>query len=79
MYNIFTNIILTAKGKVCIQAEYDSMNAQKFYASLFEAYNDQLSTQLNATKLRYELAIMKLDDKWGKGFETFLHHWTSNV
>jgi hypothetical protein len=22
---------------------------------------------------------MKLDDRWQKGFETFLHHWTSKV
>ena len=79
MYNVFTNIILTSKGKVCVRAEYDSMNAQKVYASLLAAYNDQLSTQLNATKLRSELTIMKLDDKWRKGFETFLHHWTSKV
>jgi hypothetical protein len=79
MYNVFTNIILTSKGKVCVRADYDSMNAQKVYASLLESYNDQLSTPLNATKLRSELTIMKLDDKWRKGFETFLHHWTSKV
>jgi hypothetical protein len=63
MYNVFTNIILTSRGKVCVQAEYDSMNAQNFYASLLKSYNDQLSTQLDATKLRSELTIMKLDDK----------------
>jgi hypothetical protein len=79
MYNVFTNIILTSKGKVCVQAEYDSMNAQKVYASFLESYNDQLSTQLSTTKLRSELTIMKLDDKWCNAFETFLHHWTSRV
>jgi hypothetical protein len=79
MYNVSTNIIITSKGKVCVQAKYDSMNAQQVYASNKEAYNDQPSTQLNATKLQSERTIMKLDDKRFKGFETFLHHWTSKL
>jgi hypothetical protein len=34
---------------------------------------------LSASKLRYELIVMRLDSKWRKGFETFLHFWTTKV
>jgi len=55
------------------------MDAQKVYAALLDAYHDQLSTKLSATKLRQELTLMKLDDKWRKTFESFLHFWTAKV
>jgi hypothetical protein len=54
MYNVFTNIILTSKGKVCIQAKYDSINSQYVYASLLETYNDQLSTKTKLWTPYYE-------------------------
>jgi hypothetical protein len=79
MYNVFTNIILTSKGKVSVRAESETLNAQKVYASLLEAYNDQLSSRLSASKLRSELTVMRLDSKWRKGFETFLHYWTTKI
>ena len=79
MYNVFTNIILTSKGKVCVRASADTMDAQAVYASLQDAYNDQLSSQLSANKLRAELTVIKLDDKWRKSFETFLNFWTTKV
>ena len=79
MYNVFTNIILTSKGKVSVRAESETLNAQKVYASLVEAYNDQLSSRLSASKLRSELTVMRLDSKWRKGFETFLHFWTTKI
>jgi hypothetical protein len=66
MYNVFSNIVLTTKGKNCIRDECDSMDAQKVYAALLEAYDDPLSINLSANKLRQELTLMKLDDKWRK-------------
>ena len=79
MYNVFTNIILTTKGKNCVREECETMDAQKVYAALLDVYHDQLSTKLSATKLRQELTLMKLDDKWRKTFESFLHFWTAKV
>jgi hypothetical protein len=49
------------------------MDAQKVYAKLLEAYHDPLSINFSATKLRQELTLMKLDDKWRKSYESFLH------
>jgi hypothetical protein len=77
MYNVFTNIILTTKGKNCVREESESMDAQKVYAALLDVYHDQLTTKLSATKIRQELTLMKLDDKWRKSFESFLHFWTA--
>jgi hypothetical protein len=79
MYNVFTNIIHTTKGKNCVREESTSLDAQKVYASLLDAYHDHLSTKLSASKLRQELTLMKLDDKWRKSFESFLHFWTAKV
>jgi hypothetical protein len=78
MYKFFSDIVLTAKGKNCIRDECDSMDAQKIYAALLEAYYDLLSRNLSANKLRQELTLMKLDDKWCKSFESFIHFWTAN-
>jgi hypothetical protein len=79
MYNVFTNIILTTKCKNCVCEESKSLDAQKVYASLLDVYYDHLSTELVATKLPQELALMKLDDKWRKSFESYLHFWTAKV
>jgi hypothetical protein len=79
MYNVFTNIIHTAKGKNCVREESTSIDAQKVYASLLDVYHDHLSTKLSATKLCQELTLMKLDDKRSKSFESFLQFWTSEV
>jgi hypothetical protein len=75
MYNVFTNIMLTSNGKVCVRSQSETLNAQKVYAALLEAYNDQLSTLLSASNLRSGIIGMQLDSKWLKGFETFLHFW----
>jgi hypothetical protein len=69
MYNVFINIIHTTKGKNCVPEESTSLDAQKVY--------DHLSTKLSASKLCQELSLLKLDDKWRKSFEAFLHFWTS--
>lgn len=79
MYNVFTNIILTTKGRNCVREEGESLDAQKVYASLLDVYHDHLSTKLSATKLRQELTLMKLDDKWRKSLESFLHFWTAKI
>ena len=79
MYNVFTNIILTTKGRNCVREEHESLDAQKVYAALLDTYHDHLSTKLSATKLRQELTLMKLDDKWRKSFESFLHFWTAKI
>jgi hypothetical protein len=79
MNNVFSNIVLTIRGKNCICDEFDSMDTQKVYAALLEAYNDPLSINLSATKLGQELTLMKLDDKWRKSFESFIHFWTAKV
>jgi hypothetical protein len=64
MYNVFTNIIHTTKGKNCVREESTSLDAQKVYASLLDDYHDHLSTKLSATKFCQELSLMKQDDKW---------------
>jgi hypothetical protein len=79
MYNVFTNIIHSTKGKNCVHEESVSLDAQKVYASLLDVYHDHLSTKLSASNLCQELTLMKLDDKWRKSFESFLHFWTAKV
>jgi hypothetical protein len=76
MYNLFTNIILTTKGKNCVRVESTSLDAQKVYASLLVVYLHHLSTTLTSIKLQQELSLMKLADNWRKSFESFLHFWT---
>jgi hypothetical protein len=49
------------------------MDAQMVYAALLEAYHALFSIKLSAIKLCQELTHMKLDDKWRKSFELFLH------
>ena len=55
------------------------MNAQLVYGQLFATYDNQLSIRLDASNLRSELTIMKLDDKWKKNFETFLTFWSGRI
>jgi hypothetical protein len=43
MYSVFSILVLTTKGKNCIHDECDSMDAQKVYAALLEAYLDPLT------------------------------------
>jgi hypothetical protein len=77
MSNVFTFIIHTTKGKNFVRGESTSLDAQKFCASILDAYHDHLSTKLSATKLCPQPTMMKLDDKWRKSFESFLHFWTT--
>jgi hypothetical protein len=79
MYNVFTNIIHTTKGKNCVLEASTTLDTQKVYASLLDVYHDHLSTKHTATKLCQELTLMKLDDKWRKSFESFLNFWTAKV
>ena len=79
MYNVFSQCLVTSKDKVCVRAHEKDMDAQQVYAQLLDAYDDQISTSLDATSLRSELTLMKLDDKWRKGYETFLTFWSSKV
>jgi hypothetical protein len=48
-------------------------------STLLDAYHDQISTKLSATKLRQELTLMKLDDKWRKSFESYLYFWIAKI
>jgi hypothetical protein len=79
MYNVYSNIILTTKGNNCVRDECISMDTQKVYAKLLETYHDLLSINSSATKLHQELTLMKLDDKWRKRYESFLHFWTAKI
>ena len=79
MYNVFIQCLLTSKGKVCVRAHAKEMDAQSVYADLIDTYDDQLSIRLDASKLRAELTVMKLDDKWRKGYETFLTFWSGKI
>ena len=79
MYHVFSNIILTTKGKNCVRQRADTLDAQAVYADLLDTYHDHLSSTLTATRIRQELTLMKLDDKWRKSFESFFHLWTSKI
>jgi hypothetical protein len=79
MHNVFSKIILTTKGKNCIRDKRISMDDQKVYAKLLEAYHDPLSINLSTTKLRQELTLIKLDDNWRNSYELVLHFWTSKI
>ena len=79
MFNVFTQCILTSKGRVCVRQFETTMDAQNVYAALLSVYHDNFSASLEASTLRSELTVMKLDDKWRKGFETFLTHWSSKI
>ena len=46
MYNVFSNIIHTTKGKNCVCDQCDSLRRSKgLQVALLEAYHDQLSTE----------------------------------
>jgi len=79
MYNVFCKHINTAKGKICVRSESESMDAQAVYILLTEAYGDSLSSRLDATNIRTYIINMKLDDKWRTGYEAFLNHWTTKL
>jgi hypothetical protein len=79
IYNVFTNIIHTTKGKTCVHDDSTSLDAQNVYASFLDVYYDHLSTTLTSSKLQQELKLMKLDDKWRKSFKSSLHFWTAKV
>ena len=79
MYNVFCNCILTSKGKVCVRAQERDLDGQRVYEQLLNVYNDQLSAQLDASSIRAELTILKLDDKWRKSYESFLNFWTTKA
>jgi hypothetical protein len=79
MYNVFSQCILTSKGKVCARAYEKDLDAQQVYKDLLAIYADQLTMQLDATSICSELTIMTLDDKWRKSYATFLNLWCSRV
>jgi hypothetical protein len=79
MYNVFSQCILTSKGKVCVRAHEKDLDAQQVYKDLLAIYADQLTMQLDATNIRSELTTMKLDDKWRKSYVTFLNLWCSRA
>jgi hypothetical protein len=68
MYKVFSQCILTSKGKFCVQAHEKDLDAQKVYKDLHAIYADQLTIQLDATSIHSELTVMKLNDKWRKSF-----------
>jgi hypothetical protein len=79
MYNVFSQCIRTPKGKVCVRAHEKDLDVQQVYKGLLDIYADQLTMQHDATSIRSELTIMKLDDKWCKSYATFLNLWCSRV
>jgi hypothetical protein len=73
MHNVFSQCIVTSKGKVCVRAYEKDLDAQQVCKDLLAIYADQLTMQLDATSIHSEFTIMKLDDKWRKPYATFLH------
>jgi hypothetical protein len=76
MYKVFTNIILTSKGKLCVCAQSETIIFQNVYAALLEAYNDQLSTQFRSSKL-FRDHFHAMDSRWRNGCERFINFWTT--
>ena len=79
MYIVFEQCLLTSKSKLLIQLHEDTMDAQKVFMGLLQAYEEDLSGQLRASDLRAELTLMHLDDKWKSFFENFFNHWSTKV
>jgi hypothetical protein len=52
MYHVFSQTLSTSKGRLCVRNFESTRDAQSVYASLYDAYNDELSTSLLATSLR---------------------------
>ena len=63
MYNVFSQTLNTSNGSLCVCTHDSTRNSQQVYKDLHAAYNDELSTTLNATTLRNELTFLKLDEK----------------
>ena len=79
MYSVFEQCMLTAKSKHIVQLHEHTWDAQKVYSGLVEVYEEDLSASLAAADLRTQITILRLDDKWKKGIETFLQVWLSKV
>jgi hypothetical protein len=69
-------MIHTTKDNNCVCEASTKLDAQKVFASV---YHDHHSTELGATKHCQKLTLLKLDDRWRKSFESFLHCWTAKV
>jgi hypothetical protein len=73
------SLISSIQGKNGVCEDSTSLDEQKVYSSLLDVYHDYISTKVSATKLCQELTLMKLDNKWRKSFESFLHFWAAKV
>jgi Reverse transcriptase (RNA-dependent DNA polymerase) len=79
MYSVFEQCMLTTKSKHIVQLHEHTWDAQKVYSGLVEVYEEDLSASLAAADLRTQITLLRLDDKWKKGIETFLQVWLSKV
>ena len=79
MYSVFEQCLQTTKSKHIVQLHEHSWDAQKVYANLVDVYEEDLSASLVASDLRSQITILRLDDKWKKGIETFLQFWLSKI
>jgi hypothetical protein len=79
MYSVFEQCMLTTKSKHIVQLHENTWDAQKVYTGLVEVYEEDLSASLAAADLRTQITLLRLDDKWKKGIETFLQVWLSKV
>ena len=72
MYSVFEQCLQTTKCKHIVQLHEQCCDAQKVYANLVDVYEEYLSDSLVASDLRSQITIIRIDDKWKKGIETFL-------
>jgi hypothetical protein len=54
----------TNKSRHVVQTFESTADAQKVYAGLLQAYEEDLSNSLTATNLRSALTLLRFDDKW---------------
>ena len=79
MYSVFESTLQTTKSRHIVQSYEAHADAQKVYADLLKAYEEDLTISLQATDLRSELTLLRFDDKWKKSSETFLLHWKTKI
>jgi hypothetical protein len=77
--NVFSQCILTSKGKVCVRAHEKDLDSQQVYKDFLAIYAGQITMQLDATSIRSDLTVLKLDDKWRKSYARFLNLWCSRL
>ena len=79
MYNVFTNVLLTAKSKVPLRTHQDDFDAQKVYSDLLNSFEQGIAARVNSEDLEEKIKDMRLDDKWAKTRTNFLDIWKLKI